>query len=226
MGHSRRGRRVYDWWSRRGDLLGRLYDVAFVGRQSLLRARSLGALGLAPGDTVLELGCGDGRSLHRLRTRVGPDGRVVAVDYSAGMVRRARERVREAGWTNVHVLRADAAALPLAGPVDAVYASMSVSAMADPPAVAREARRLLRPGGRVAVLDARPFGEPWTALNRVLVPLSRLATNWNAEADVPGALADAFGGVDVDSYVGGTVFIAAAVADGEDEGKSEAGDDR
>jgi phosphatidylethanolamine/phosphatidyl-N-methylethanolamine N-methyltransferase len=165
----RRGQRLYDWWSRHGGLLGRLYDAVFLGGQARLRARSVAALDLSPGDTVLELGCGDGRSLHRLRTRVGPEGWVVALDYSAGMVRRARERVREA-------------------------------------------RRVLRPGGRMTVLDARPFGEPWTPLNRLVVPVSRWATDWNPEADVPGAMAAAFGGVDLETHVWGTVFVASARA--------------
>jgi demethylmenaquinone methyltransferase/2-methoxy-6-polyprenyl-1,4-benzoquinol methylase len=210
----RRGQRLYDWWSRHGELLDGLYDAVFLGRQAQLRAKSVDALALSPGDTVLELGCGDGRSLHRLRTRVGPRGRVVALDYSEGMARRTSELVREAGWANVHVLRADASRLPLAGPVDAVYASMAASAMADPDAVAREARRLLRSGGRMAVLDARPFGEPWTALNRVVVPVSRWATDWNPDADVTGALAAGFGEVDLDTHVWGTVFVASARTDG------------
>ncbi len=209
----RRGQRVYDWWSRHGGLLGRLYDLVFLGTQARLRARSVDALGLSAGDTVLELGCGDGRSLHRLRTRVGPQGEVLAVDYSEGMVRRARERVREAGWGNVHVLWGDAGRPPVEGPVDAVYASMAISAMPDPAAVAREARRLLRPGGRMAVLDARPFEGSWAALNRLVVPVSRLATDWNPEADVPGAMAVAFGGVDLETHVWGTVFVASARAD-------------
>lgn len=217
----RRGQQVYDWWSRHGGVLDRLYDLVFLGTQARLRARSIAALELSTGDTVLELGCGDGRSLHRLRTRVGPEGRVLALDYSEGMVRRARERVREAGWANVHVLRADASHPPVAGPVDAVYASMAVSAMPDPEAVAREARRLLRPDGRMAVLDARPFGEPWTPLNRVVVPVSRWATNWNPEADVPGAMAATFGEVDLETHVWGTVFVASARAGAGADGPRE-----
>jgi demethylmenaquinone methyltransferase/2-methoxy-6-polyprenyl-1,4-benzoquinol methylase len=140
------------------------------------------------------------------------------------MVRRARERVREAGWENVHILRADATSLPVDGPVDAVYASMAVSAMADPTAVAREARRVLRPGGRMAVLDARPFREPWATLNRVVVPVSRWATDWNPEADVSGAMAAAFGGVDLETHVWGTVFVASARAGaGENSGQTATG---
>jgi demethylmenaquinone methyltransferase/2-methoxy-6-polyprenyl-1,4-benzoquinol methylase len=62
----------------------------------------------------------------------------------------------------------------------------------------------------MAVLDARPFGEPWTALNRVVVPVSRWATDWNPDADVPEALATGFGEVDLDAHVWGTVFVASA----------------
>jgi len=205
-----RGQRLYDRWSDNEWALCRLYDLVFLGRQAEVRARSVDALELTPGDTVLDVGCGTGLSFHRLRTRVGREGRVIGLDYSEGMVRRARRRVRERGWANVAVVRGDATRLPVGG-LDAVYASMTVSATPDPGAVAREARRALRPGGRVAALDARPFPDgPWTALNPLLAALFRRTTDWNPGADVPAALADAFGGVSVDEYVGGSVVVAAA----------------
>jgi demethylmenaquinone methyltransferase/2-methoxy-6-polyprenyl-1,4-benzoquinol methylase len=206
-----RGQGVYDRWSRHEGLLDLLYGAVFLGRGNRLRAATADALGLSAGDSVLDLGCGPGTSLHRLRTRVGPGGRVVGVDYSEGMVRRARERVRAAGWENVHVCRADATRLPLSAGFDAAHAAMSLSAMSDPEAAVREAARVLRPGGRMAALDARPFPEsPWRALNPLLVPLFRWATDWNPGADVPGALAAVFGGVSVDGSVEGSVFVAAA----------------
>lgn len=205
-----RGQRLYDRWSRREWLLRRLYDLVFLGRQASLRAASADLLELSPGDTVLDVGCGAGINLHALRTRVGPRGRVFAVDYSGGMVRRARERVRAAGWENVAVARADAHRLPLPPETaDAAYATMSVSAMERPEAVFAELRRVLRPGGRVGLLDARPFQErPWTVLNRVLVPLSRWATDWKPEADFLGAFREAFTDVRVSEHYAGTVVVA------------------
>jgi demethylmenaquinone methyltransferase/2-methoxy-6-polyprenyl-1,4-benzoquinol methylase len=202
---------VYDWWSRHPRLLDAFYAVVFAGREASIRRRALEALALSPGDRVLELGSGPGNGLARLRARVGPTGAVVGVDASAGMVRRAADRVREAGWENVHVLRGDATRLPVAdGSFDAVYAAMSLSAMPDPLAAVDAAHDALRVDGRLAVLDARPFQEfPLTLLNRVLVPLFEATTNWVPDVDIVGGIGERFEDVRTDAFTDGTLFVAA-----------------
>jgi ubiquinone/menaquinone biosynthesis C-methylase UbiE len=132
---------VYDW-------------VATAPGVRSWRARSADALALAPGDTVVEMGCGTGANFPALRERVGPEGRVVGVDITPGMLDRARERVASAGWTNVHVAAGDATAPPVEGPVDAVLATFVVGMFRDPaPAVERWVD-LLAPGGTIALLNA------------------------------------------------------------------------
>jgi len=207
-----RGQRVYDWWSRHGGLLRRLYDVVFLGKQARLRRETVDALALSAGDSVLDVGCGDGINFPRLRERVGPSGRVVGLDYSAGMVARARKRVIEAGWENVHVLRGDAQQTGVgAEAFDAVVSTMAVSAMPETERVAEEAARALRPGGRIALLDARPFPRlPWSLANPLVERLSAWATDWRPEVDVVGALEATFGEVSVSEYVSGAVFVAVA----------------
>lgn len=202
---------VYDWWSRHPRLLDAFYAFVFFGREASIRRRSVDALGLEPGDDVLELGCGPGNSLGPLREGVGPAGRVVGVDASAGMVRRADERVRKEGWENVHVCRGDATRLPLADEFDAVYAAMSLSAMPDPLGAVDAAHERLRPGGTLAVLDAQPFQHfPLTLLNVLLVPLFEALTNWNHEVDLPGGIGERFDETHVTTYTDGTLFVAEA----------------
>lgn len=211
-GTSTRGQRLYDRWSRHRGALKAFYAVVFLGRERELRRRSVDALELAPGDRVLELGCGPGNSFDALRAAVGETGLVVGVDYSAGMVDRAAATVRTAEWENVHVLRGDATRLGVRdGTFDAAYTAMSLSAMADPGAVVREAARSLRPGGRLVVLDARPFQSfPGTVLNPIVVPLAKWLTNWVPEVDIPALLRDTFATVSVTDYNGGTMFVATA----------------
>ncbi|WP_415380739.1 class I SAM-dependent methyltransferase [Halosimplex sp. TS25] len=133
--------RAYDW----------LATAPGVGSW---RERAADALDLEPGDTVVEMGCGTGANVSHLRDRVGPEGRVVGVDLTRGMLRRASERVDRAGWRNVHLARADARRPPIDGPVDAVLATFVVGMFADPrPAVERWIE-MLAPGGRIALLNA------------------------------------------------------------------------
>ena len=143
----------------------RLYDwVATAPGVESWRARAAEALALDPGDTVVEMGCGTGANFPHLRERVGPEGTVVGVDLTRGMLRRARERVERAGWENVHVVQADATRPPLPGPVDAVLATFVVGMFADPRPAVRSWVDALAPGGRVALLNAgrseRRFATP------------------------------------------------------------------
>jgi len=204
-----RGQRLYDRWSDREWAFDLLYGLVFLGRESRFRRRTITALDLSPGDHVLELGCGPGDSLAVLREAVGPRGRVVAVDYSAGMAARAVDRA--SAWENVHVVRADATRLGLATDAfDAAFASMSLTATADPTAAVREAARCLRSDGRLAVLDARPFPSvPWVLGNPVVVPTAEWVTNWTP-VDVVEAIDGAFDAVSVETATGGAVVVVGA----------------
>jgi ubiquinone/menaquinone biosynthesis C-methylase UbiE len=65
-----------------------------IGRISApLRSRAVSRLGLRPGDTVLDIGCGTGLTFHLLEARIGQRGRLVGIDLSPEMLDRARERV-------------------------------------------------------------------------------------------------------------------------------------
>lgn len=204
---------LYDWWSRNGWALRGLYGFVFLGRGRTFRRRSVAALNLEPGDSVLELGCGPGNSFARLRSAVGAEGRVVGVDYSRGMVRRATERVDEAGWDNVHVIRGDATRPGItADAFDAVYAAMSLSAMPDPAAAVAVAAASLRPDGRLAVLDARPFQRaPLSLLNPLTNPAFEYLTDWRPAVDIPGAIDSTFETSSVDSYHFGSIYVATGV---------------
>jgi demethylmenaquinone methyltransferase/2-methoxy-6-polyprenyl-1,4-benzoquinol methylase len=204
------GQRLYDRWSRNLPALRAMYALVFLGRGSTFRRRSVAALDVDRGERVLELGCGPGNSFGRLREAVGPEGVVVGVDYSEGMVRRARNRVDERGWENVHVVRADATRPGIApGTFDAAYAAMSLSAMPDPEAAVGAAAAALREDGRFAVLDARPFQPlPLSLLNPLVVPLFARLTDWDHETDVPGAVRERFESATVRGYNAGTIYVA------------------
>ncbi len=199
-----RGRRLYDWWGRHAGW------YAVVDRLSRsLRHQAVAALDLRAGETVLDLGCGPGGSLARLAAGVAPGGRVVALDHSAAMVHRARNRVRRQGLA-VEVVQGDAARLPLRpGSVDAAFASLSLSAM---PAAARAVRAVantLVADGRFVVLDG---AVPDWPLAGVVERLYARIANWQ-DHDARGLVEERFPDVtQVATFDAGAGFLLLAHA--------------
>lgn len=111
-------------------------------------------IGVGAGFSCLDLGCGPGYLSLALAERVGPTGRVVAVDADADAISLARERCDEAGLTNVEFIVADVYEVALPGDVDVAYSRLLLQHLSDPGAVLRQMWGVVRPGGVVAVEDA------------------------------------------------------------------------
>ncbi len=159
------GRRVERVLARRRAKSQAFFDR--VGDWDALRAglftESVGFASLLPlvarGLTVADIGTGTGGMLPYLAEVAD---RIVAVDLSAEMLRRARARAEELGLDNVCFERGELEALPLeSASVDAAFASLVLHHAPRPAAALAEMARIVRPGGAVVVIDLMAHGHEW-----------------------------------------------------------------
>ncbi|WP_336358325.1 class I SAM-dependent methyltransferase [Haloarcula sp. CGMCC 1.6347] len=167
--------RVYDW-------------VANAPGVASWRDQGADSLALAPGDTVVEMGCGTGANVPVLRERVGPTGRIVGIDVTREMLDRARERSVRTGGT-VHYVQADAARPPVRA-ADAVLATFVTGIFEDPASAVDAWCDSVDPGGRVALLNfqrspsalAAPLNLAFEGFVRLSAPGTRLSRRSHASA--------------------------------------------
>ncbi len=116
--------------------------------------------GLAPGQTVLDLGAGAGLDAFVARRIVGETGRVLGVDFTPEMVEKARANTAALGYDNVRFEHGDIEALPFAdASVDAVVSNCVLNLVPDKARAFAEMARVIRPGGHFCVSDVVSRGE-------------------------------------------------------------------
>lgn len=177
-----------DFVERVYEKLASVYDFTFGPTLHAGRLQAIQRMGIQSGDRVLEVGVGTGINA----TLYPQDCAVTGVDLSSSMLEKARERVARKGIRNMRLLEMDAANLKFADDsFDIVYAPYLISVVPDPVAVAREMRRVCRPGGKIIFLNHFRSSNPIMAWGeRVISPLT-VHIGFKSDLDLPGFLAQA-----------------------------------
>jgi demethylmenaquinone methyltransferase / 2-methoxy-6-polyprenyl-1,4-benzoquinol methylase len=176
------------------DRIARVYDllnsVMTAGLHHRWRERAADLAAVGPGDRVLDVATGTGDLAIELRRRVGESGEVVGLDFSEGMLALARQKAPQIRFEQGNALE-----LPYAdGEFDAATVGFGARNFADLAAGLAEMRRVVRPGGRVVVLEIttpqRPplswFFRLW--FDRVVPTLGRLAGDSDAYTYLPSSV--------------------------------------
>ena len=134
------------------DLLARVPDASAESFAGVANPFSLGPL--APGERVLDLGCGAGTDSLVAAQMVAPDGHVTGIDMTPEMLAKARASAREMGAANAEFVEAEAEDLPFPdGSFDVVISNGVIDLIPDKDAVFSEILRVLEPGGRIQIAD-------------------------------------------------------------------------
>ncbi len=157
-----------EWYDRASSL----YALVMEDLEFPPTAIAIDNLDITPGDQVLDLGCGAGRAVRTIAERLGPEGRVLGVDFAAGMCRETRDAIENADVRgNAAVVCGDVTELPLGTDgVDVATCSFVLDLLSptDIDAALAELARVLRPGGQVAIVSLADTEAAGTTLYRSL----------------------------------------------------------
>ena len=168
--------------------LSPIYDALFGAVLQPGRIAAVTQMGDAAGTRVLEVGIGTG-----IGARLYPRSfHVTGIDLCSPMLENARQRIAREGLQHITLERMDAASLAIdANSFDIVYAPYIISAVPDPVQVAREMRRVCRPGGRIVILNHFRSNNPMAALmERVISPVT-IYLGFRSDLDLSALLANA-----------------------------------
>jgi ubiquinone/menaquinone biosynthesis C-methylase UbiE len=153
--------------------------------------RTIERLQLATGQRVLDVCCGSGASAIPAAEMVGPNGSVIGVDLAENLLELARDKAKQRGLENIEFRSADMTQLPFdEGSFDAVVCVFGIFFVPDMEAAVRELKRVLRPGGKLAITTWGPrFFEPantafWDSVRDVRPDLYKSFNPWDRISDV------------------------------------------
>jgi SAM-dependent methyltransferase len=163
-------------WAAQADAMGRTTMPVSVWM--------VDALGLQPGQDVLELAAGTGEVGFLAAEQIAPTGTLISSDFAPEMISVAQARAERLGITNVRFRQVDAEGIDQpAASLDGVLCRWGYMLMADPEAALKETRRVLKPGARVALAAWTAASEnPWASL-----PMGELVERGHFERSEPGA---------------------------------------
>jgi SAM-dependent methyltransferase len=164
------------------------FDAAIQPHHDQLMA----ALAIAPGEAVLDIGCGNGKTSRDAARATGPGGAVLGVDLSGPMLARAEQSAKDEGLGNITFQQADAQVHPFeAGSFDVAMSRFGVMFFADPVAAFTNIASALRSGGRLGMLVWQSLaGNEWISALRDALAMGRDLPMPPPGAPGPFALAD------------------------------------
>jgi ubiquinone/menaquinone biosynthesis C-methylase UbiE len=158
------------------DISSRFYPVPGYPQRAQ-RLRVIQALGLGPGDSVIDIACGTGLNFPLIEEVIGPAGRIVGVDLTDAMLARAQDRIGTNGWSNISLVLADAADFDFPTEVDAILSTYALTQVPECAQVIAHGAAALSASGRWVVLDLKmPYNTPRWQTQLAIATVGRFAS--------------------------------------------------
>jgi ubiquinone/menaquinone biosynthesis C-methylase UbiE len=187
-----------------------VYDLE-IALAEPIRRRAIERLGLKPGETVLDVGCGTGLSFPHIERYIGPRGAIIGVEQSPDMMAKARARAEENGWANVTLINAPAEEASIERHADAAVFHFTHDLMQTPAAL-ENALRVLKPGARVVATGLK-WARWWSPGVNLFVRIAAMrSTTTMAGLEQPWRyLEPHLSGMVIEAAAGGGTYLAYGV---------------
>lgn len=191
------------------DLSANLYYL--IGfRESKYRKLAISKLSLSEGNTVVEIGCGTGLNFEYVLNYIGVQGKLIGVDLTDAMLEKAKQRVNKNNWSNVELIKKDAAEYTFPKNINAAYSTFALTLVPEYEEIISNIEKSLQVGGKLVILDLKKPGK-WPLW---LVKLGVLITRpFGVSLDLANrklweVMEKYFANVEVQEVYGGFVYIA------------------
>jgi ubiquinone/menaquinone biosynthesis C-methylase UbiE len=187
-----------------------VYDLE-IALAEPIRRRAIERLGLKPGETVLDVGCGTGLSFPHIEQFIGPQGAIIGVEQSPDMIAKARARAEENDWANVTLINAPAEEASIERHADAAVFHFTHDLMQTPAAL-ENALRSLKPGARVVATGLK-WARWWSPGVNLFVRIAAMrSTTTMAGLEQPWRyLEPHLSGMVIETAAGGGTYLAYGV---------------
>lgn len=173
------------------------------------RKKAVDYLNLNNGDLVVDLGCGTGLCFPLLMEKIGPNGKLLGVDISTEMLSVAKERVKDAGWSNVELIHSDIEEFEFPTEINGLISTGVFGYLEDSTNILEKIHKSLANNGKVVIVDGkRP--QKWPSfLFKLFVKLSSPygLTESYFDNNTPEIVSRLFQNVTFEDMYGGLLYI-------------------
>ncbi len=194
----------YSYYAKSPLLYNFLSELSFFGKN--LRKKTINKLNLKPGYKVLDIACGTGLNFKHIEKIIGKKGKITAIDYTKEMLDISKKLIKKNNYTNIKLIKADAANIKLNQTFDAIISTLGFSSIPNHKAALKNAVNSLKKGKKLVMLEGKLFN--FNPLN-ILMPILRWNKSWDKNKHIIKDVKELFPNkkIKIEEYNLGSNFI-------------------